>query len=1094
MLKRVLVGLLILCMAAGVISPCGTIYNAQAMELRVSEKHVEGGDKVKFAGGQIEITYTVTSIWTDFYNVNIELKNISDTTIHNWALLAYLDDNTITNIWNAKIANHNTDGIYLLDNNDWNMDIEPNQTVYFGYTASYKNSNAFLPKSFALTNCEKSVPKEDYEISYQVDSNGGGQLTAKVALKNISEKEICDWSLGFRYKNKIETMWYAKMETRTAEENSYSYYVRNPGWEQNIKSGSTYVLGFLSNNKYPDAEPADFEMKRYDNSIDYEVDSDGDGVNDVSEILCGANPYLTDTDGDGIDDDTEIFRLGLDPTKRDTDKNGVPDGKEDSDGDELANLYEIDHKLEPWNEDTDGDGLSDGAEVHQHQSNPLIEDTDGDSLSDGQDVMLGFSPLKKDTDGNGVTDDKELTRQHLQEDITEENENDGVITGVSLDMSCTGVISDNTEIENVYGEDVLSSEVEGLVGVPVNINSNAAFETATITFHYDRNKLDSTNEEDLAVMWYDEQNDDYVIYDDETVLNKEKQTISYTTTHFSTYLVVNKKKWYRIWRNEINYRTPAKKKEYVDVALTVDASGSMKGTEIKHAKKALEEFVNAKRGKDRCSVIRFTDTAEVLGGFTNSSKKIKKAIEEITAGGKTDVDKGVKKAIGQFTKSSYKDAGNEKAILLICDGDLEYNADIVKSAKENEIAIYTILVGDDNDDAALKKMSKETGGSFCIAKKAGDLSALIFGMEKEIMGAVNTKDTDEDGLYDVYETKGMLCSNGKIIKTDKNSSDTDRDGIDDYKEMGGLSNLFRRKVIHLKGTDEWIEAQYFSYRSDPRKDDTDNDEYVDSVDKRPKKKDVKLEGMKEDKDFLPVLLKEPWNGKWSSSDIAYGGNQGWWANQDERFSKGGCGMIAVANVLLYHSRNGAGLYVPINKKAYCGYTDGVRKYINYMPVIGGTIGLNIRNGINRYSKANYQTYETDLESSIFSKKNREKTLKRIVKESKKKRPVILSIGPKALGKVKEENQVLAYKKNDTTLISFSKVFTGYDPVTKEKRYLRINDHYVTVTGVIVNKQTDKIKFQISSWGKKYYIDYDEICKYVDEYGTSWTCDAVYVTK
>lgn len=1095
MLKKGLCYLLILCMLVGVLSSGEMVNQVQAMEIGRGENQVQGGEQVKFTGGQIEVTYTVTSIWNYSYNVNIELKNISDTTIHNWALLAYFDDNVITNIWNAKIANHDADGVYLIDNNDWNMDIAANSTVYFGYTASYENSNAFLPKSFVLTNCEKIVPRENYDVSYQVDSNGGGQLTATMGLKNTSKEEINDWSLCFQYKNNIENVWSAKMESKLLTEKMYSYYFRNPGWEQNIEIGDTYSFGFLSNNTYPDAEPSNFEMKCYDNSIDYEADADKDGVNDVSEILCGANPYLTDTDGDGLNDYIEIFQLGLDPTNTDTDANGILDGDEDSDEDGLKNLYELEHTLEPWNEDTDGDGVSDGDELVRYKSNPLLEDTDGDSLLDGQDIKLGFSPLKKDTNDNGVTDDRELVRQHLNEKVEGKNINDGVITGVSIDMNCTGVIDDNTEIENVYGIDTLSSEVEGLVGVPFEISSTAAFDTATITFQYDRNKLGDVKEEDLAVMWYDEKNDDYVIYDDETMLDKENQTVSYTTTHFSTYLVVNKKKWYQIWRNEINYRTPVKSKEYVDIVLTVDASGSMKGAEIKHAKKALEDFVDAKRGKDRCSVIQFTDTAEVLGGFTNSSKKIKNNIEGIVAGGKTDVDKGLKKAIGQFTKSSYKNAGNEKAILLICDGDLEYNADIVKSAQENEISIYTILVGDDNE-ATLKRISKETGGSFSIASKASDLSALIFNMEQTILGAVNTKDTDGDGLYDVYETKGMLYSNGKVIKTDKTLRDTDRDGVSDYSEMGGFLNgiggLCRRKVIYLKGSDEWIEAQYFSYKSNPCKEDTDNDEYTDRIDKRPKKKDVTLEGIKEDKDFLPISLSETWDGKWSGNNIAYGGNQSWWEKQDDKFAGSGCGIIAASNVLLYHSRNGKKLEEPIKKSQYCAYTNAVKKYTNYIPVVGGTMGLNIKKGINRYCKTQWLDYETDLEFSVFSEKKRAKTLKRIVSQVKKNRPVILSIGPKVLGKVDESKKVLAYQKGDSTLISFSKA-KYYNKEEEKYEDLTIADHYITVTGVVINKQTDTIKLQISSWGEKYYIDFGEICKYVDFYKNSWTCDAVYVS-
>ena len=156
------------------------------------------------------------------------------------------------------------------------------------------------------------------------------------------------------------------------------------------------------------------------------------------------------------------------------------------------------------------------------------------------------------------------------------------------------------------------------------------------------------------------------------------------------------------------------------------------------------------------------------------------------------------------------------------------------------------------------------------------------------------------------------------------------------------------------------------------------------------------------------------------------------------------------------------------------------------------MGLNIKKGINRYCKTQWLDYETDLEFSVFSEKKRAKTLKRIVSQVKKNRPVILSIGPKVLGKVDESKKVLAYQKGDSTLISFSKA-KYYNKEEEKYEDLTIADHYITVTGVVINKQTDTIKLQISSWGEKYYIDFGEICKYVDFYKNSWTCDAVYVS-
>ncbi len=74
-----------------------------------------------------------------------------------------------------------------------------------------------------------------------------------------------------------------------------------------------------------------------------------------SQVLFGET---VDTDGDGLDDATEV-KLGTDP------KN--------------------------W--DTDGDGLSDGDEVNVWKTDPLKTDTDGDGYADGVEVKSGYNPL-----------------------------------------------------------------------------------------------------------------------------------------------------------------------------------------------------------------------------------------------------------------------------------------------------------------------------------------------------------------------------------------------------------------------------------------------------------------------------------------------------------------------------------------------------------------------------------------------------------------------------------------------------------------------------------------------------------------------------
>ena len=123
------------------------------------------------------------------------------------------------------------------------------------------------------------------------------------------------------------------------------------------------------------------EYPDFEDDIDYELDSDSDGLPDYYEDILGTDKNDPDTDGDGLTDGYEVFYLGTDPLKADSDDNGVNDGDEDPDNDGLSNLKECELGTDPHNADTDGDGLTDGDEVNIHGTDPLKYDTDDDISS-----------------------------------------------------------------------------------------------------------------------------------------------------------------------------------------------------------------------------------------------------------------------------------------------------------------------------------------------------------------------------------------------------------------------------------------------------------------------------------------------------------------------------------------------------------------------------------------------------------------------------------------------------------------------------------------------------------------------------------------
>lgn len=90
-----------------------------------------------------------------------------------------------------------------------------------------------------------------------------------------------------------------------------------------------------------------------DTLVDRETDSDNDGVPDYLESYFGTSSTSDDSDFDGLSDYVEIFVLGLDPTKADTNDDGILDGDEDTDADGLSNIEEIRLGTDPAKRDSD---------------------------------------------------------------------------------------------------------------------------------------------------------------------------------------------------------------------------------------------------------------------------------------------------------------------------------------------------------------------------------------------------------------------------------------------------------------------------------------------------------------------------------------------------------------------------------------------------------------------------------------------------------------------------------------------------------------------------------------------------------------------
>lgn len=431
------------------------------------------------------------------------------------------------------------------------------------------------------------------------------------------------------------------------------------------------------------------------NDWQYLADTDKDGLPNLIEEEIGTDPYNFDTDGDGLPDGYESLTLGTDPLKVDTDNNGINDGDEDFDKDGLINLSEYEKSTEPYNEDTDGDGLKDGEEVNTYGTDPLKKDTDDDGLDDGDEIYFQTDPLNPDTDGNGIKDGDEKRNQTFVHKV--ENA-DCAVTEVRVSMAGTVNLQKTTDIESVINKDILCTGVVGLVGEPFSIETTSQFDKATLTFVFDKSKLGDTEFDNLMFLWYNEEENNFVEL--ETTLDEAKGTASIETTHFSRYMIVDKKKLFEAWSVKFNYNPYSEGHGApiirYNTVLAIDCSSSMRTNDpTMQAKEAAKGFLGYINQQDTVGIVLFNGFAKMVCPMTKQSERgrLDNAVEEIYQSGGTNFENALGKSIETFNANDIGAINVNNRILLLTDGQAPYPTNAINKCKEKGIKVYTVGLG-----------------------------------------------------------------------------------------------------------------------------------------------------------------------------------------------------------------------------------------------------------------------------------------------------------------------------------------------------------------------------------------------------------------
>ncbi|MGN0630824.1 MAG: cellulose binding domain-containing protein [Ruminococcus sp.] len=796
------------------------------------------------------VSCSVTNSWNNTEIISVTLTNTSDITIENWML--YFDPNgQVDSVWDAQQV-YTSSGTAYFKNSGYNASVAPNASVAFSYTVENCES---IPDSFTL--CQTRTEKESgYEVTLQVNQSWGDSFNGEIILQNNTNAPIEAWELTIDTNftiTEITNSWSADV----TELEPYSYLLKGT-YTGTVAANSSVSLGFIGvKNGVPAItscsltevvvdEDAILWGRLLDGNISSDSlnDADNDGLPDLYEEKLGTDENNADSDSDGLPDGYEVLTLGSDPLSSYSFDSNISDGNYDSDQDGLCNYQEYVSETDPNCSDSDYDGLSDGNEINTYGTNPLNPDTDGDGLSDGDEVALGLNPLVVDSDEDGIPDNEEKFLQSLTYDTEDA---DTVIDSVEVSFEGTGYINSNTSVENIMDTDWMCSNVIGLVGAPYDISSDSSFDTATLTFTVDKSSLGNTEFDDLAILWYNEEEQRFV--EMETISDVEASTLTTTVGHFSKYLIVDSSRWYAAWN--ANYYPTSD----IDLhtAITIDCSSSMNSNDPNRCRvDAAKGFVNVMHDNDMASVTLFAShvSTQSLGTLTQDKNLLKETIDNVTSLGVTNYEEALQYSINSLDVNN--NSSSENIIIFLSDGyptndsgyaidpsDFDYS--VVDTATAAGIKIYTIGLTDNVCETVLKEMADRTGGEYFYANTAEELVPYFLNINVTEKYDTTT-DTDGDGIPDLFETYGMPAANGYVLFSDPQTKDTDGDGLEDGEEV---SVIYVNDDADAKLAAEYILEYYpdievnacggiyFKMISDPEDTDTDDDQDLDNADPNP---------------------------------------------------------------------------------------------------------------------------------------------------------------------------------------------------------------------------------------------------------------------
>lgn len=190
--------------------------------------------------------------------------------------------------------------------------------------------------------------------------------------------------------------------------------------------------------------------------------------------------------------------------------------------------------------------------------------------------------------------------------------------------------------------------------------------------------------------------------------------------------------------------TSPQEARHVDMVIVLDRSGSMEGTKLNDAKRAVRDLLGRLSAKDRFALITYSSGVQLqsrLIPVTESNRaQLLRNLNGVYSGGGTNLGSGLQ--LGIHTLLEAGPTGNPGRVILISDGlanegitDLSALGNMASIAREKEFGISTVGVGEDFNEALMTAIADRGTGSYYYLSDPAAFAAVF---EKEFLYARTT--------------------------------------------------------------------------------------------------------------------------------------------------------------------------------------------------------------------------------------------------------------------------------------------------------------------------------------------------------------------